>query len=135
MTRLSRACLHRIGRRGASLLFLALLDAVFAYSLISLPLEAQQSPSWAFLLRLLPLNAWAAMWGGVGVLCAVQAFMLTDRLAFAAASLLKVLWGSVYLLGWAFGEIPRGWVFAAVWFGFAAFVQNIAGWREPPRGA
>ncbi|MEU8199302.1 hypothetical protein AB0C10_36510 [Microbispora amethystogenes] len=129
MTRISRAFLHRIGRRGASLLFLALLDVVYAFSLATSPPPAGGSPS-AFLARLLPLPAWGAVWAAVGVLCAVQAFMRTDRWAFAAASLIKVLWGAVYLLGSLLGQVPRGWVAAAVWLGFAAWVAIISGWRE-----
>lgn len=122
--------LHQIGRRGASLLFFALVDLVWAYGLIATTAESRNSPGNVFVAHLLPLPVWAALWAAVGVLCLVQAFMSADRVAFGAASLLKVAWGTVYLLGWALGEIPRGYLATAIWLGLAGFVQVIAGWKE-----
>ena len=130
VARLIARLTHRIGRRGASLLFLALLDLVYAVSLLALPAETRNTPGFVFLVQLLPLGVWGAIWAGVGVLCLAQAFMRVDRSAFAAASSLKVAWGVVYLAGWAIGAIPRGYVSAAVWLAFAGFIQVIAGWRE-----
>ena len=121
-----RRLAYRVGRRGAGLLFFALVDIVFAFALT----EAPPTASYVFLAALLPLPVWAAIWGAVGLLCAVQAFMRVDRIAFAAASLLKVAWGTVYLIGWVMGAIPRGYVSVVIWLGFAGFVQLIAGWRE-----
>lgn len=124
-----RALRQRVGRRGACLLFFALLDAIVAASLTSAPASA----TYQFLGQLMPLPWWAAIWVLVGVTCAVQAFMVTDRVAFAAASALKVVWGLAQLIGWVFDAIPRGYVAAAIWLAFAAFVQVIAGWQEPSR--
>jgi hypothetical protein len=64
---------HRIGRRGASLLFLSLLDGVYAVSLLTIPHEARNNPAIVFPALLLPLPVWAAVWGSVGVVCLVQA--------------------------------------------------------------
>ncbi|WP_431897939.1 hypothetical protein [Nonomuraea sp. bgisy101] len=123
----------RIGHRGSALLFFGLLDLVFAGSLIAPPLETRSSASYAFLATILPLPVWAVAWGSVGLLCAVQAFMVADRAAFVAASWLKVGWGGIYLAGWLLGEIPRGYVAAAIWLAFAGFVAVIASWPEPLR--
>ncbi len=131
MKRLAQRMLHRIGRRGACLLFLALLDLVFAYALAKLSsTETAASPTYRFAQTLLPLDVWAALWGGVGVTCLAQAFQRVDRVAFGAASLIKVLWCLMQALGWLLGEIPRGYLGAAIWLAFAGFVQVIAGWRE-----
>ena len=124
-----RTLRHRVGRRGACLLFFALLDLVYAASLVHAP----ASDTYRFLNSLMPLTGWAAVWALVGAACAIQAFMLTDRIAFAAASALKVVWGLAQMIGWMFDAIPRGWVAATIWLAFAAFVQVIAGWQEPPR--
>lgn len=111
------------------MLFFALLDLVYAVSLIGAPPTA----ALRFLTSILPIPAWAALWGAVGLLCLVQAFMPSDRAAFAAAALIKVVWGVVQLWGWLFGDLDRGYVSAAVWLALAAFVHVIAGWPEPPR--
>ncbi|GAA0969685.1 hypothetical protein GCM10009555_017260 [Acrocarpospora macrocephala] len=125
-----RRLLHRVGRRGASLLFLALLDLVYAVGLLTAPPETRESDSFVFLTGIMPLEVWAGAWALVGCLCLVYAFSLRDRVAFIAASLLKAVWANVYLVGWTAEEIPRGYVSAAVWLAFAGFIQVIAGWRE-----
>lgn len=124
-----RTLAQRIGRRGCALLFFALLDIVYAASLLSAP----TSGSYRFLASMLPLAAWASLWAAVGALCLVQAFMRTDRAAFAAASLIKVMWGVVQLLGWILADLDRGYVSAIVWLALAGFVHVIAGWAEPAR--
>jgi hypothetical protein len=120
----------RVGRRGVSLLFFALLDLVVALSLAYAPPEAMATPTYQFLQAVAPLLVWALAWGLVGVTCLVQAFMRSDRLAFAAASALKVVWGLLYLIGWLIADIPRGYISATIWLALAGFVQIIAGWRE-----
>ncbi|MEV6159430.1 hypothetical protein AB0L53_54770 [Nonomuraea sp. NPDC052129] len=119
----------RVGRRGAALLFFALLDVIYAASLLSAP----TSGPYRFLAAILPLAAWASLWAAVGILCAVQAFLPSDRAAFAAAMLIKVVWGMVQLAGWLIGDLDRGYVSAAVWLALAAFVHVISGWPEPAR--
>lgn len=111
------------------MLFFALLDLVYATSLLGAP----SSGPYRFLAAMLPLAAWSALWAAVGLLCAIQAFLPSDRAAFAAAMLIKVVWGMVQLIGWAVGDLDRGYVGAAVWLALAAFVHVIAGWPEPTR--
>lgn len=119
----------RVGRRGACLLFFALLDFVYAASLSTAP----ASDTYLFLDSLMPLSWWATIWAAVGWTCAIQAFLPSDRIAFAAASALKIVWGLAQLIGWGFDAIPRGYVAATIWLAFAAFVQVISGWPEPSR--
>ncbi|MET8050539.1 hypothetical protein ABZU75_23365 [Streptosporangium sp. NPDC005286] len=116
----------RVGRRGAALLFFALLDLVFAQGLVWAPAETRSSSTYAFLSTILPLWAWAIPWAAVGLVCLVYAFAREDRPAFIAASGLKVGWAALHLAGWLVGEIPRGYLAAAIWLGFAGFVQVIA---------
>lgn len=124
---------QRIGHRGAALLFFALVDLVYSASLAGAPPEIRATASYAFLTGILPLPVWAGLWGAVGAVCLVQAFMVHDRPAFVAASCLKVCWGSLYLAGWLLDEIPRGYVSAVIWLVFGGFVQVIASWPEPAR--
>lgn len=125
--------LHRIGHRGAALLFFALVDLVFAKSLADAPPSTRSSPTYAFMATVLPLWGWAALWGVVGLMCLVQAFMANDLPAFVASSAMNVGWACVHLAGFFVGEVPRGYVSAVIWLGYAGFVQVIASWAEPVR--
>jgi hypothetical protein len=130
---LGRRIRVRVGRRGASLGFFALVDLVYASALACTPPAATPGSSAAFLVLILPVAAWALPWGAVGLLCALQAFATKDRAAFAAASALCVFWAVLHFTGWVVGMIDRGFVTAVVWGGFGAFIQVIAGWSEPIR--
>jgi hypothetical protein len=119
-----------VGRRGACLLFFALLDFVYGLSL-SQP-AAAMAPTTRFVASIAPLPWWAGLWISVGVICLAGAFAhRLDRAAFCAAAGIKTLWGGVLLLGWAISDVTRGWVSAAVWCAFAALVVVLAGWPEP----
>lgn len=132
MWRIGALALH-IGRRGAALIFFALLDLLYAASLANPPAEAKLSPTLAFIRDVLPLGVWAGMWAGVGFTCLAGAFMRRDRWAFSAAMALKVLWGSTFLAGWLAHQVERGWVTAVIWLAMAAWIAIIASWPEPSR--
>lgn len=120
---------HRVGRRGCFLLFLAILDVVIAYSMT--PFAAVgQLPFFRYADRYLPLQAWAGIWAGVGVICAVQAFARRDHFAFFVAALLKLTWAGLYLAAWTSVDIPRGWVGSVVWLAFGGVTFIIASWPE-----
>ncbi|WP_435233377.1 hypothetical protein [Micromonospora aurantiaca (nom. illeg.)] len=129
MGRAVRRLHHRVGRRGTALLVFAALDLAMAARLATAHPDASRFYEWLWILT--PL---AALWAGVAVVCAVGAFRKPDRLAFAAAIGIKVLWCSLYVCGWLLGQVPDGWVSAAVWGGFAAVVGLVAGWPEPVNG-
>lgn len=122
---------RRVGRRGEFLLFLALLDLLYGLSLAQPVAEAQRSPGVRFLVEVMPLPWWGVLWLAVGCVCLAGAFARGDRLAYACAAALKVLWGSMFLIGWLAGAIARGWVSAVVWLVFALVVVRIASWPEP----
>lgn len=126
-----RRLLNRVGRRGAALLFFSLVDLLYGLSLANPPAEAKLSPTVAFIRDVAPLNAWAALWAGVGIVCLAGAFMQHDRWAFAAAVALKTLWGGTFLAGWLFAGLERGWVSAVIWLAMAAWVLIISSWPEP----
>jgi hypothetical protein len=60
----------------------------------------------------------------------VGAFLRRDRIPFAVAMAIKVLWAVVTMAGWLFGGVERGYVAAAVWLGLAGWVAIISGWPE-----
>jgi hypothetical protein len=122
---------RRLGRRGCFLLFLAMLDLVYAYSLYSPPTTARQSPSLVFFAHVAPLWVWALAWLIPGILCAVQAFTRNDRAAFAGGMCIKVLWGTMYVVGGIAANLERAYVGAVIWLAFALVVGLISTWPEP----
>lgn len=126
MKRLAR----RIGRRGAALLFFAVLDLVWCYGLLALPHPLP--PVYAWMQQILPLWVWASCWGAVAVVCLVCAFLTYDTAAFVAAISIKVAWGLLSFFGWLNGAVDRGYLSAGIWLAFAAFVYLVAGGIPPP---
>ncbi|MEU6713814.1 PAS domain S-box protein [Nonomuraea sp. NPDC046802] len=122
--------LRRVGRRGASLAFVGLLSLVIAASLAFAPTTQRAAPSYAILARVAPLTVWALAWLMLGLLCLVQTFMRSDRIAFAAATALLILYGLIYLASSITGDNPRGWVSGAVWLAFGGWIAVIATWPE-----
>ncbi len=120
----------RIGRRGAALLFFALLDVVYAIALLTA--ERPLTPFYAWMEDIMPLPLWAACWATVGVICLGYAFAIRDTPAFMAAVALKVGWGLPAFFGWLAGAVPLGYLSAVIWLAFAAFVYLIAGGIPAP---
>lgn len=131
MTAVRRWWTRTVGRRGEFLLFLVILDVLYGLSLMRPAATTAQAPTIRFLAELMPLPGWGLLWLAVGGVCLGGAFVRTDRFAFAAAAALKVLWGTLFALGWAAGVIERGWVGAVIWLVFAAWVMRLASWPEP----
>lgn len=122
-----------IGRRGASLLFLALIWFTIGLSLLS-PLTPVQRAALSVLFRF-PFSqyGWAWLWMATGLLSLVGAFAKRLELAaFAASAFLILCWALGYLAAWLLGQAPRGWLGFAVYGGFSFFIFLIAGWPEPP---
>lgn len=62
---------------------------------------------------LLPMDAWAVVWIGLGLLCLAASVSWRGRLAALAVgctAALYVLFGSSFILGSITGDMPRGWV-------------------------
>lgn len=129
MRRWYRAVRHRVGYRGAALLFFAELDLVYAWVLAFPTPEVRTSATNQYFATLLPLHAWAMLWAVVGALCLYHAFVRYDRLGFIAAVLLKVIWGGFALLGNWFADVPAS--SPAIWISLAGLVWVLSGWREP----
>lgn len=126
--------LGTIGRRGCSMLFLALLDLVYGWSICTADAATRAEPAYRYFLGLLPDTVWAAAWITVGLICLACAPATQDRLGFACAAALKAGWGLVYLVGWVSGAVPHGYAGAAIWLAAAAWILIISTWPEaPPR--
>ncbi|NUT44815.1 MAG: PAS domain S-box protein [Thermoactinospora sp.] len=110
--------------------FVGLLSLAIAASLAFVPGDQRATPGYAALAAVVPLQAWAVAWGIIGGLCLTQAFMRSDRIAFAAATALLLTYGLVYLISTFTGANPRGWVGGAVWLAFGGWIALIATWPE-----
>lgn len=117
----------RVGRRGAFLTFLAVLDLAFGYSIFSLPRAALEQIN-----ILLPLNVWGWLWIGTGIICVSGIFVKADQVQYTMAALLKTSWGLLYAYLWWQG-IPGSWISVVVWLSFAMTIVLIASWPEQPR--
>jgi hypothetical protein len=130
-----RPLLYHIGRRGATLAFLAEVD-VLQYQTLrsSLPFGLTAAQVYAPMVHLAPLRAWAGVWLMAGLACAVAVLWIPFRpYAFFIAAGTKTAWGLAYLDGWHNGTQPRGLMGAAVWLTFAGLVLVDSGWRENRR--
>ncbi len=122
----------RVGRRGTFLIFLSVLDAVYAISLFNPAPEVARSASVRWVEQMAPLWVWGGLWAVIGGLCLVYAFKRQDRIGFGAAVLLKVLWGTIYLLGWAFVGLDRGYLSTVIWLSLAVLTAVVSTWPEAP---
>jgi len=112
------------------LLFLTLLDVIYAYSLAYPTPRSLVTPTYTFLAHVAPLQVWASLWAVIGIITGTFAFRLNDAVGYAAAMFLKILWGGTFLLGWLVGSVERGYLSAAIWLSFAAVVGLISSWPE-----
>jgi hypothetical protein len=101
--------MRTLGFRGAALGAFATFDLVWAWSLIdsaaAAPLKA--APTYRVIIGIgsyvskeYPLLLWAVMMATVGILCGVQAWMDDDRLAYAAAIGIKLIWATATVATW-----------------------------------
>lgn len=123
--------LGRVGRRGLFLLFLALLDLLYGYSLLAAPISGggDGEP----LLLVLPGVAWGWCWLGTGAALAVGAFTRRDRLYFALASFLMAAWAGAWAAAWLSHNddaSSRSWATVVIWGAFAGVVLVISTWPE-----
>lgn len=128
---INRVLTHRIGRRGAFLLFLALLDFIYSFSLLTPSQAARSQPTLLYLMHVGGLKLWALLWFAAGLACLISAFRKKDSVGFAAAMFIKILWAILFLLGWLFAGVERGYLSTTIWGAFALILALIASWPEP----
>jgi len=121
----------RIGRRGAILLILAVVDIAYGASLIGPSSDALGSAALVWREHFAPLWVWGGVWLVVAAILIVSAFLRNDAIGYLAATGLKISWSLTTLASWLFGGVDRGWVSSIIWMVVAAMVWVIAGWPEP----
>lgn len=123
---------QQIGRRGSYLLFLALLDLIYAFGLNTQTVRSSGNPTTLFLASIMPLTIWSLIWTLVALTCLTHALQPRpkDMPAFYLAMALKIFWAVVFLAGWLLGSVERGYLSTAIWGAFALITLLISGWRE-----
>lgn len=127
----TRFLAERVGRRGAALLFFALLDAVYAVSLLAPDRTSRRTATTLFVDSVAPLWVWGLLWAAAGVVCLAHAFRMSDRVGFAAAIAIKTVWGLLFVFA-GFAGVSRAYVGAAIFLCMAVWVAIISSWPEPP---
>ena len=128
LTRFSGAMVKLVGYRGAVLLFLAILDFLYGYSLIADP-----SVPLLHINLVIPLHVWFYVWIGIGVFLLTGVLTKYDRIHFALAVFLKSAWASAWLYVFIFQHFPRAWISVIIWATFAILIIIISFWPEPIR--
>lgn len=130
----ARKLSRRLGRRGALLTMKGIIATLYGYGQIVQPAPDQRGL--CLLLKLMSLNAWAAVWMAAGITALVCAWLppRRDWPGFLAVWAITAAWAMAYLMSWwPLGENPRGWIGALVFGAFGAVCLVAIGWEEPPR--
>jgi hypothetical protein len=125
--------LNHIGRRGAFLLLTSMVLGVFGIAVGTAPPDTAsgqyQGLAWAA-----PLSWWAFTFHvGSGVCAAASVFKRAEEVAFGVAALLLLSLSGSVLAAWVLSGIPRIWLLASLYAGYAGFTLLVAGWAENPR--
>jgi len=124
MRRLWGRVKRQIGRRGAFLLFLALLAYAYGYSLLATPPVLKYD-------LILPWMAWGFTWLAVGAFATIGAFVKEDWPQYTACSVMMAAWAALSAHLWLIQHLPRGWVSVVIWAAFSLTVILVGGWPEP----
>lgn len=118
----------QVGRRGAFLAFLALLDILYGYSILTIMATPPR------LHLLLTYEQWGWAWLGVGVALLPGVFVRRDRFYYGLAAFLMAAWGGAWVDVWVSDPATlRAWVSVLVWFSFAGLVLVVSTWPEVRR--
>lgn len=134
--------LHRlrppwIGRRGASLLFFALVFGVSAWSYLAHPELITANPNRELINRLATPQEWGILFATASFTKLVVAFWRKfEVVAFGLGTTIWFVWGGSYLISWLqthphFGALGTARALASVlYLALGAFNLILAGWPE-----
>lgn len=124
---------HRVGHRGATLLFFAFVYYVYAYSLFNPAPERRNGSLVVYLVSVAPLWIWGTLWLATAIIATISAFRTDDRLGFSACIALKAVWAMTLFFG-AFRGVQGAYLSVAIWVGAALLLFNANSWAEPASG-
>lgn len=127
-----RAPARRVGHRGACLLLLGTLVALYGVGMLTRPLP--DTSGIRLLLMIQDLWFWSWTWIVAGTAAVVCAFVKPgkDWPGFTALWLATVPWSLAFFVSWwPLGDNSRGWISAGLFAVFGALPLVLVGWPEP----
>lgn len=121
----------RLGYRGAFLLFLAIIDAIYGWFLVHPTPEQTRTTQFIWRDHVMPTQAWGVIWLTAAVVLIVSAFMKQDRVGYAVAIAIKIGWAFIAAAAGLTGHVQGAWSTVAIWGGFAALTILESGRAEP----
>jgi hypothetical protein len=121
--------LRTVGRRGATLILLALVDFAIGYSVYNAYDDGRDS---LYLGQrvLLPLEVWGVLWWVVACILLITAFTRRDAVGFAVGIGIKSAWCLAYAIGWIIEDQPRAWISVIIWAGITVWLRIVSAWPE-----
>lgn len=125
-----RGLLYRLGRRGAALLLVSMIQVIIGTGLLQAP------PTLAvnlLVINLLSLQTWGWIWTASGIIAAPFAFFRPgpDRFGFMALYVTPAVWGVAFALNAVLGRFPTGTYeglrAAATYLGYSGLMITISG--------
>lgn len=116
---------EHVGRRGAFLSFLSLLDVLYGYSILTVPTSPPR------LHLLIPYWSWGYVWLAAGIVLFPGIWVRRDRFFYAVAAFMKAAWAGAWVDVWVNdSSVARAWVSVLIWAAFAALVLVVSTWPE-----
>jgi hypothetical protein len=123
---------RRLGRRGTLLILKGSIAVLYGYGQLTQPSNQR---GLCLLLKLMPLEAWAAAWMAAGLAALACAWLPARRdwPGYLAVWAITAPWSMSYLVAWwPLGEYERGWIPALIFGAFGLVCLVAIGWDEPP---
>jgi hypothetical protein len=122
-------------RRSAILLLFGTVFVLVGFSYLGLEDQITASPvaaqSYAAHLELMPLDVWAALFIGCGVVAVVAALARRHTLGFTALMGISSWWGAEFIASWITTGYDRAVLGALLWLLLVGVLGVVVGWRDP----
>ncbi|RJU01972.1 hypothetical protein D6T65_04960 [Arthrobacter frigidicola] len=117
------------GRRGAFQLLFGSAYIAISASYVLTPDAGGRTSTLGWINPYVPLEYLGMAWGFAGVVAVVSCVLPRprDRYAFMALTLVPILWGFLYLIGWFVGDAPTGYMGTIVYGLMAGAVMVVSG--------
>lgn len=126
MIRALQKLIHRIGHRGAFLIFIGFLFVVYGSGITTDP--AIGIPA----VYIFSNDVWGWIFIPIGaVVISGSLCVKNDRWFYMLAALMSAIWSSAWISMWfVHNHVPGAWALAAIWAADAAITLVVSSWRE-----